>query len=160
MFTVGLLEEFSLADRQPWLLADGLCGLHGLSSFVLCLNLLHCHLSTLRTAPSVFTCGQYTGLQNVFPTDFPEWLSRTDSSSVDLIPLLVWVWLIHLDHYSFNPDDITDSVHMCLSKLREIVKDRGVWRAAVHGVAKCQTGLSDWKTTGSLEAFPYLLPLL
>ena len=40
-------------------------------------------------------------------------------------------------------DDITDSVHMCLSKLREIVKDRGVWCAAVHGVAKYQTGLSD-----------------
>ena len=30
-------------------------------------------------------------------------------------------------------DDITDSVHMCLSKLREIVKDREVWHAAVHG---------------------------
>ena len=36
-------------------------------------------------------------------------------------------------------DGITDSMYMCLSKLQEIVKDRGAWRAAVHGVAKSQT---------------------
>ena len=37
---------------------------------------------------------------------------------------------------------ITDSTYMILSKQREIVKDRGAWRAAVHGVAKDQTRLS------------------
>ena len=36
-------------------------------------------------------------------------------------------------------DGITDSMDMNLRKLRETVKDRGVWRAAVHGVAKSQT---------------------
>ena len=40
-------------------------------------------------------------------------------------------------------DDITDSVGMSLSKLREIVKDREAWHAAVHGVAKSQTIPSD-----------------
>ena len=36
-------------------------------------------------------------------------------------------------------DDITDSMEMSLSKLREIVKDKEVWHVAVHGVAKSQT---------------------
>ena len=36
-------------------------------------------------------------------------------------------------------DGITDSMDVSLSKLREIVKDREVWRAAVHGVTKGQT---------------------
>ena len=44
-------------------------------------------------------------------------------------------------------DGITDSMDMRLSKLQEIVKDSQAWCAAVHGVSKNQTGLSDWTTT-------------
>ena len=40
-------------------------------------------------------------------------------------------------------DGITDAVDMSLSKLWEIVKDREAWHAAVHGVTKGQTRLSD-----------------
>ena len=40
-------------------------------------------------------------------------------------------------------DGITDSMDMGLSELRQLVIDREAWHAAIHGVAKSQTGLSD-----------------
>ena len=41
---------------------------------------------------------------------------------------------------------ITDSVDMCLSKFREVVKDREAWRAAVHGVTESDTATEQQRT--------------
>ena len=50
-------------------------------------------------------------------------------------------------------DGITDSIHMSLSMLWELVKDRESWRAAVHGVTKSRTWLSNWN---ELKDPPYV----
>ena len=47
-------------------------------------------------------------------------------------------------------DGITDSMNMNLSKLWEMVEDRGAWHAAVQGVTNSRTWLSDWTTTKTI----------
>ena len=57
-------------------------------------------------------------------------------------------------------DSITDSVDVNLSKLLEIVKDREAWCAAVHGVVKSETQLSNSATTNLLNTSPSWLSLV
>ena len=56
------------------------------------------------------------------------------------VQLFVTLWTVAL---KFPLSMGTDSMGMCLSELQELVMDREAWRAAIHGVAKSRTRLSD-----------------
>ena len=54
-------------------------------------------------------------------------------------------------------DGITDLIHMSLGELRELVMDREAWCAAIHGVTKSQTQLSDWTELNWMERMVFIL---
>ena len=106
----------------------------------------------------------YKEIKPVHPKGNKPWIfiGRTDAEAESpvLWPLDVKSWLIGKDPDAGKDwrrrrrgrqrvrwlDGITDSIDMNLSKPQEGVNDRGAWCAAVHGVTKSQTQLSNWKT--------------
>ena len=57
-------------------------------------------------------------------------------------------------------NSITGSMDMSLSKLQEILKDREVWHAAVHGVTKNQIQLSDWMKTEKVSGASFMAQMI
>ena len=129
-----------------------------LSEFLhLCMLICPACRSKFRSFPAPRSLPFSTDAYSLFPHYYSEWpyhwlvLPVLEHNINEIVQYFLCAWLLYVTLISAERmrwlDSTTDSVDLNLSKLQEMVEDRGAWRAAVHGVAERQTRLSDWAAT-------------
>ena len=146
-------ERSPLQTRRRVLIRNGLVGIWGFPAYRIVIK----KCLSFNPFRLWYCCSMLNWLKKDSPIEFPYWPLDFWTSSLLNYENKFWFfeagtgslasvhqcWM-ESQRQSFGWSDITNSMDMSVSKLQESVMDREGWHAAVHGVTKVQTQLSDW----------------